>query len=104
MCRLIVSENLAPDLQGYICSIVRQPILELVKSRKAFEQRDLQERHYVLGLAAWISDVQAERKLRTAIQKRMLPSNQVYRDLKDYETAELDKLFTLPPSKRGIKQ
>lgn len=103
MCRLIVSENLAADLQDYICNIVGQPVRELVKSRKAFEQRELKERHYVLGLAAWISDVQAERKLRTAIQKRMLPSNQVYRDLKDYEIAELDKLFSLPPSKRGYR-
>jgi hypothetical protein len=83
---------------------VDQPVRELVKSRKAFEQRDLKERHYVLGLAAWISDVQAERKLRTAIQKRILPSNQVYRDLKADEIAELDKSFSLPPSKRGIKQ
>lgn len=101
MCRLIVSENLAPDLQGYICSIVDQPVRELVKSKKAFEQRDIQERHYVLGLAAWISDVQAERKLRTAIQKRMLPSNQVYRDLKSEEFVALGTLVRLPSSKRG---
>lgn len=104
MCRLIVSENLAPDLQGYICSIVDQPVRELVKSRKAFEQRDLQERHYVLGLAAWISDVQAERKLRTAIQKRMLPSNQVSRDLKHEEFVALGTLVHLPSSKRGNKK
>ncbi|MCX9439958.1 TniQ family protein [Vibrio cholerae] len=103
MCRLIVSENLAPDLQRYICSVVRQPMQELVKSRKAFEQRDIRERHYVLGLAAWTSDVQAERKLRTAIQKRILPSNQVYRDLKNEEINQLDTLFFLPPSKRGGK-
>jgi len=103
MCRLIVSENLAPDLQRYICSVVKQPVLELVKSRKAFEQRDIRERHYVLGLAAWSSDAQAGRKLRTAVQKRMLPSNQVYRDLKATEIAEIDELFALPPSKRGAK-
>lgn len=101
--RLIVSENLAPDLQSHICSIVNQPMHELVKSRKSFEQRELGERHYVLGLASWASDVHAEQKLRTAIQKRMLPSNQVYRDLRDEEINQLDKILFLPPSKRGGK-
>lgn len=81
ICRLIVSENLAPKLQPYICRIVRQPCLPLLISKKAFEQRNISERHYVLGLAAWTSDIHAGRKLRTAIQKRMLPANQIYRDL-----------------------
>lgn len=103
MCRLIVSQSLARDLQTHICNIVNQPIRELVKTRRAFEQRDMAERHYVLGLAAWISDAHAEQKLRTAIQKRRLPSNQVYRDLKEDEAAELNSLFYLPPSKRGNK-
>lgn len=101
--RLIVSENLAPDLQRHICSIVNQPIQDLVKSRKAFEQREIRERHYVLGLAGWASDVHAEQKLRTAIQKRMLPSNQVFRDLTTVERASLNGVLRLPASKRGIK-
>ncbi|WP_417703439.1 TniQ family protein [Rheinheimera aquimaris] len=103
MCRLIVSENLAPDLQRYICNVVKQPVLELVKNRKAFEQRDISDRHYVLGLAAWISDACAERKLRTAIQKRKLPSNQVYRDLERDEKISLQLFWSLPASKRGGK-
>jgi hypothetical protein len=101
MCRLIVSENLAPDLQSYICNVVKQPVRELMKSRKAFEQRDIQERHYVLSLAAWISDAHAERKLRTAIRKRLLPSNLVYRDLASEDITALDKLLFLPSIKRG---
>lgn len=94
MCRLIVSENLAPELQHYICSVVKQPVRELVKSRKAFEQRDIQERHYVLGLAAWISDVNAERKLKTAIKKKMLRYNHIYRDIRSIEFNQISKFFS----------
>lgn len=103
MCRLIVSENLAPDLQPYICNVGKQPMLGLVKNRKAFEQRDIRERHYVLGLAAWISDVHAERKLQTAKEKRVLLSNQVYRDLKIDEKKILNKVITFSVSNRGKK-
>lgn len=103
LCRLIVSESLAPDLQSYVCELTGQPVLDLVKSRMAFEHRAIEERHYVVGLALWLSDTDAEQKLTTAIQKRKLPSNQVYRDLRDVERASLQLFLTLPVSKRGGK-
>lgn len=93
--RLIVSENLAPDLQAYICRIVGQPHHKLLISRKSFEQRNISERHYVLGLAAWVCDVQAGRKLCVAIRKKILPLNQVSRDLEPREILEIESVFKL---------
>ena len=104
LCRLIVSESLARDLQSYVCELTKQPVLDLVKSRMAFEHRAIEERHYVIGLALWLVGTDAQQKLTTAIIKRKLPSNQVYRDLRIDEQLTLNNFLTLPASKRGNKR
>lgn len=54
ICRRIVSEHKFPGLQRNLCRRSGQPVLPLSVSRRPFEHRELQERHYVLGLAWWL--------------------------------------------------
>ncbi len=54
ICRRIVSEHKFPALQRNLCRRSGQPVLSLTISRRPFEHRGIQERHYVLGLGWWL--------------------------------------------------
>jgi hypothetical protein len=51
ICRIIVSKRMAPDLQRYICDRTGLSMKPLLLTKRAFEQRHINERHYVLNLA-----------------------------------------------------
>jgi len=80
LCRLIVSNSLATDLQSYVCSISEQPKLDLIKTNIAFEQRSLTERHYVVGLAKWLL-LKHPKRILLAIGNGVIRNNWLYKDL-----------------------
>lgn len=42
------------ELQNYLCEKYNRPALVLTRTKVAFEQRDLIERHCVVSLAKWV--------------------------------------------------
>ncbi|WDE03873.1 TniQ family protein [Thalassomonas viridans] len=95
LCKLIVSRRLAPTLQAYLCGKTRQPFINLVQSRLPFEQRDIAERHYVLGLAWWLRE-RWPGKLKEAVKLKALVCNELYRDLEDMKSKKyISQYFNL---------
>ena len=80
LCRLIVSQSLAPGLQGYLCEKCNRPDTALTKTKIAFEQRNLIERHYVISLAKWFL-LKYPLRVQFSIKQRILRRNWLYRDL-----------------------
>lgn len=66
ICRLLISRNLAPKLHGYICAKSRQKLIRVKTGGRLFEQREISERHYLLGLSWWLAG-RTTKKLETAI-------------------------------------
>lgn len=80
ICRIIVSINMAPDLQRYICGRTGLPLRPLLLTKRPFEQRHINERHYVLDLAWWMVD-RNSKKLSASIGEKTIRINYLYRDL-----------------------
>lgn len=80
ICRIIVSRHMAPDLQRYICGRTGLQLHPLLLTKRPFEQRHINERHYVLDLAWWLVDRNA-RKILASIKRKTMPINYLYRDL-----------------------
>jgi hypothetical protein len=87
VCRLLVSRQLSPRLQQYICEKAGYPFIDLSPGKLIFEQRDIKHRHYILQLAWWLI-TRNPHKLKTAIRLKGIRENELYRDLdsdfKDY--------------------
>lgn len=80
LCRLIVSQSLAPDLQDYLCQSCNQSVVKLIGTRVAFEQRELVERHYVISLAKWLL-LKYPKRILFAEKDHVIRVNWLYKDL-----------------------
>ncbi len=83
ICRILVSKNSAPKLQAYICNKTQQPIFPIDKGGTLFEQRNATERHYIHGLALWLTGRTPE-KLRAALKSKTLKIHETYKDNEKY--------------------
>lgn len=92
ICHLLISKNHAPRLQGHICARSGLPFRKLKKGGLLFEQRELEERHYILVLSWWLVG-RAETKLKYALRSRALRINELYRDMGNEAKIEILRLF-----------
>lgn len=91
ICRLITSEHLSPNLHKYICDHSHHDYQQLEQNVPTFEQRDIEERHYVLELAWWLLG-RTPAKLNAAIKNRALNISDLYRDLEDKKQPIIEML------------
>lgn len=80
ICRLLISKKHAPRLQGHICVQSGLPYRKLKKGSPLFEQRELEERHYILQLAWWLVGRNFS-KLKYALSVKAFRVNEIYKDL-----------------------
>ena len=92
--RLLISKGQAPRLHGHICARSRLPFKKLKKGSPLFEQRSVEERHYILQLAWWLIG-RAGTKLNYALRSHALRANQLYRDMEEGAKSEVSRLLLL---------
>ncbi len=88
LCRIIASPSLAPELQRYLCDKTGRYYRSLNHGRIAFEQRSIDERHYILELAWWLIE-KYPRKIKEAIRHNVLRNNDLYRDVESELRAQI---------------
>src|SRR5690606_9636729 len=86
LCRLLNSRKYSAPLLEHICKSGNYPQPDMRGDSLIFEQRNVRERHELLQLALWI--LTNKRKLRTALQERVVKVNLLYRD-----SSSTDKKF-----------
>ena len=88
ICRLLISKSHALRLQGHICARSGLPFRKLKRGSPLFEQRSLEERHYILMLSWWLVG-RAGTKIKYALCSHAVRVNELYRDVESAVKAEL---------------
>lgn len=80
ICRLLVSVRHAQDLESYILNKSGAPkSYQISSSRDFYEERSVEERHYINQLSWWLLGKDFQR-IRAAIQNKALKVNELYKD------------------------
>lgn len=79
ICRLLSSRKYRARLSQHICMSGHYPEPSVTVDTKIFEHRDVTERHTLLQLAWWL--MTNRMRLKTAIQRKAVRVNLLYRDL-----------------------
>ena len=78
VCRLMGSKKYGYQLIQYVNKKGLYPLITVSVLSLAFEQRSVQERHYFLQFAFWLTT--HKRKIKTVIKNKTIPVNVLYRD------------------------